>query len=78
MPWVSHPLVMLRGMEIETCHGILVLHADGTDECEHVAACGADELLHEWSLSCAELGCGCAGEERPLESVVPAPLLLAA
>jgi hypothetical protein len=62
----------MRGMEIETCPGTLVLHADGTDECEHADACGADELLHDWSMPCAELGCGCAGEERPLESTVPA------
>ena len=65
-------------MEIETCPGILVLHADGTDECEHVAECGGDELLHEWALPCAELACGCAGEERPLESVAPFALPLAA
>lgn len=62
---------MLQGMEIDTCPGILVLHADGTDECEHGSECGNDELLHEWSLSCAELRCGCVGEERPLESVLP-------
>lgn len=58
-------------MDIDTCTGILVLHADGTDECEHAQLCGADELLHEWSLPCAELGCGCAGEERPLEAALP-------
>jgi hypothetical protein len=69
---------MLRSMEIEMCHGILVLHADGTDECEHAEICGCEELLHEWALPCAELSCGCAGEERPLESVVPMPLPLAA
>jgi hypothetical protein len=69
---------MLRGMEIETCPGTLVLHADGTDECEHVDACGGDELLHDWTLPCVELRCGCAGEERPLESLVPDLLPLAA
>ena len=58
---------------IDLCHGTLVLHADGTDECEHAADCACEELLHEWAISCAELGCGCAGEERPLESVVPFP-----
>ena len=61
---------MLTSMETWTCTGTLVLHADGTDECEHAEACGSDSLVHDWTLSCAELGCGCAGEERPLESVV--------
>jgi hypothetical protein len=38
-----------------SCRGTLILHADGTDECEHGHLCGADEL-----------GCACAGEAWPL------------
>lgn len=62
-------------MEIWTCPGTLVLHADGTDDCDHLDVCGADSVVHDWTVSCAELGCGCAGEERPLESVVAPPAL---
>ena len=45
------------------CTGTLVLHADGTDECEHAHECGADELVHEFVVSCHELGCSCVGDE---------------
>jgi hypothetical protein len=40
----------------------LVLHADGTDECEHGQVCGADELLHDLVVACHEVGCACTGE----------------
>ena len=43
-----------------TCRHTLVVHADGTTECDGERACGADELAHEWRLACHELGCGCA------------------
>lgn len=58
--------------EPEGCHGTLVLHADGSAECEHEATCGLDELQHELWVSCAELRCGCVGEDAPV------PMLLAA
>ncbi len=56
------------------CHGTLVLHADGTLECEGESACGADESQHELWVACDELGCGCVGDEAPLAGF----LLLAA
>jgi hypothetical protein len=40
----------------------LILHANGTDECEHDRACGADELLHDHVVACHEVGCACTGE----------------
>jgi hypothetical protein len=49
-----------------SCSGTLVLHADGTIECEHEAECDCDELLHELWVTCDELRCGCVGEEAPL------------
>jgi hypothetical protein len=49
------------------CHGTLVLHADGTVECDDVDACGADESQHELWVACDELGCGCVGDDAPLE-----------
>lgn len=48
------------------CTHPLVLHADGTHECEGEHRCHADELVHEWLLPCHELGCGCTGEEHDL------------
>jgi hypothetical protein len=48
------------------CQGTLVLHADGTDECEHAHRCGADERQHDHVVSCDELGCACSGEAQPL------------
>jgi hypothetical protein len=46
------------------CRHTLVLHADGTHECEGSPACRGDELLHEWWVACDELRCGCVGEEH--------------
>ena len=71
---LSHPLLILRDMtETLICTGVLVVHADGTNACDHVEHCGAEELAHEWWVSCDELGCGCVGEEH-----APPALLLAA
>jgi hypothetical protein len=53
--------------ELEHCHGTLVLHADGTAECEHGAVCEADEAQHELWVSCGELRCSCAGDDAPLD-----------
>jgi hypothetical protein len=50
----------------QPCRHTLVVHADGTHECEGGGECGGDELLHEWALGCDELGCGCVGEEHDL------------
>ena len=61
------------------CHGTLVLHADGSVECEHEATCAADETQHDLWVTCDELRCGCLGDDAPLEGVAPlADLLLAA
>jgi hypothetical protein len=53
---------MLVGMTnlILTCERTLVLHGDGSHECEDGARCGGDPLAHEWWVSCGEVGCGCA------------------
>lgn len=52
--------------ELITCEQVLVLHADGTNECDDQHTCGADELLHDWAVPCHELGCACTGEEHDL------------
>jgi hypothetical protein len=53
--------------DVTHCHGTLVLHADGTVECDEQDACGADEAQHELWVTCDELRCGCTGDEAPLE-----------
>jgi hypothetical protein len=50
----------------QACPHTLVVHADGTHECDGEGACGADELAHDWWVACDELGCGCVGEEHDL------------
>ncbi len=52
--------------EDQRCRGTLILHADGTDECEHEHLCGADELVHDHVVACHELGCACSGESSVL------------
>jgi hypothetical protein len=49
------------------CHATLVLHADGTVDCEEVARCDAEELAHDWAVPCRDLGCGCTGDEADLD-----------
>ena len=51
--------------DLDHCHGTLVLHADGESTCD-VPSCDADGARHELWLACAELGCGCAGDEADL------------
>lgn len=53
--------------DIAHCHGTLVLHADGTEECDDAAVCGADPLAHDLWVSCDELRCGCVGDDAPLD-----------
>ena len=65
-------------METATCHGTLVLHADGTVECDEVEVCGAVEVVHDWWVSCVELGCGCTGDEGDLVVLRPSASAAAA
>ena len=56
--------------DLAHCHGTLVLHADGSAECDDVEVCGADESQHELWVACDQLGCGCVGDDAPLEGWV--------
>lgn len=47
------------------CHGTLVLHADGSAECDNAHVCEAREDLHDWWVPCTDIGCGCTGDEHP-------------
>lgn len=88
---LSHPVFIVSPMRItnlfrkattaaqpEGCEGTLVVHADGSVECEHEASCGLDELDHELWVACDELGCGCVGDEAPLDAWGAGALPLAA
>jgi hypothetical protein len=70
----KRPTATLAPTPVEqlVCRATLVVHADGTLECDDHATCGAEELLHEWWLPCDELGCACLGEEHDLEMVLAA------
>ena len=50
------------------CEHTLVLHADGTAECDGAHECACDEHVHELWATCDELGCTCdlEGEEHDL------------
>jgi hypothetical protein len=66
------------GEGLAHCHGTLVLHADGTVECDGESICGADEVQHELWVACDELGCSCAGDDAPLEGWATATSILLA
>ncbi|MBW8825924.1 MAG: hypothetical protein JF603_06205 [Acidobacteria bacterium] len=55
------PAIALR--DELACTGTLILHADGTNECEHRHLCEGDELVHAHVVGCDELACACTGEE---------------
>ena len=61
-------------VEQTSCRHPLVVHADGTHECEGATWCELEELLHDWWLPCDELSCGCVGAEHDLTVGFALPL----
>jgi hypothetical protein len=59
-------VTLMTTATMTTCPGTLVLHADGSAECEHERTCALEDLEHELWVACDELGCGCVGDEQPL------------
>lgn len=58
--------------ELAHCHETLVVHADGSAECEGYPACGLDPTGHDLWMACAELdGCGCTGDDADLAGGLP-------
>jgi hypothetical protein len=54
------------------CHETLVLHADGTAECEGYPACGLDPAAHDLWMACAALEAwGYTGEDHDLDAGLP-------
>jgi hypothetical protein len=47
------------------CHQTLVLHADGTAECEGYPRCGLEPPAHDHWVACTELAsCSCTGSDH--------------
>ena len=68
----------MTNLDVHTCSETLVLHADGTVECEGEATCGLDEHAHDLWVTCDELRCGCVGEDAPIPLRPPTDFLLLA
>ncbi len=59
--------------DLEHCHEVSIVHADGFAECGGDGPCPLPHHLHDWRISCAELDPPCpCGAELPLEQVPPA------
>lgn len=46
------------------CHGVLVRHGDGREECTEDPGCDAGAPTHEWAVGCAEVGCPCGAADE--------------
>ena len=48
--------------DLEHCHEVSIVHADGFAECGGDGPCPLPHHLHDWRISCAELDppCPCA------------------
>lgn len=49
--------------DLDHCHGVLVLHVDGTTECRGDRPCDDTSLIrHDWRGACGDVaeGCGCS------------------
>jgi len=46
---------------MDECHGLLVIHDDGTLECLDVDCLDLDPVRHDWRASCEDVPgvCGC-------------------
>ena len=51
--------------DLEHCHGTAFQHCDGAADCSDDPDCRLPADLHQYTVSCAEAGCGCTGD--PLE-----------
>lgn len=49
----------LTGEDLESCPGVLVVHADGSTECLDADGCPPDLVLHAGAVPCAEAGLDC-------------------
>ena len=43
------------------CGGTLVVHLDGSHDCEHDVRCGADRLLHDHVVGCDDTALSIVG-----------------
>jgi hypothetical protein len=53
------------GLDVDHCHGTLILHTDRTVDCTD-AACQLPELLrHDFIIDCIDVVGGCCATEEP-------------
>jgi hypothetical protein len=52
-------------LDLDHCHGTLVVHSDRTAECTLAACELADLLRHPFVLDCAAVQGGCCRDEEP-------------
>ncbi len=64
--------------DLEHCHEVSIVHADGFAECGGDGPCNLPHDLHEWRLTCAELDppCPCADLDAAPAPHQPLPLPL--
>ena len=56
------------GMDVDHCHGTLVIHGDGAVDCTDAACESADRLRHALIIDCvAVLGGGCCTDEPEVD-----------
>jgi hypothetical protein len=52
--------------DLEHCHGTAFVHCDGSADCSDDPDCRLPAELHVFVASCAEVSCGCAGDDPDL------------
>ncbi len=68
-PWTAIP-PYAGPSPTEQCRHTLVVHHDGSLECEGWESCLADELRHDHSMACEARSCDCS---EPIERVPASP-----
>lgn len=55
------------GLDLDHCHGTLVIHLDRTRECTDPACELPDLLMHSFVIDCRAVSGGCCTAEEPME-----------
>jgi hypothetical protein len=58
------------GLELDHCHGTLVMHRDRTAECTNAACEFPDLLRHAFTIDCAVVLGGCCIPEEEVDLAV--------
>ncbi len=55
------------GLDLDHCHGTLVVHSDRTSECTDPGCAVPDLLMHAFVIDCRAVSGGCCVTDQPLE-----------